>query len=104
MRETARYSAALTYCVSREARVLADDCTGGGHYRTRPQCGGIDGQARFENPHVVAVGNEADLLTLGFLSDHLEARRVRKRPCARLVQVSDWQQHATQYIAIDAPQ
>ena len=64
----------------------------------------IVGQPLLEDPRVVTVRHEANLLTFRLLGDHLETHRVRSCSRLRLVEPADWQNHPRQNGAVDPPE
>src|SRR4051812_30514044 len=53
---------------------------------------------------MIAIGHEADVLALGLLGDQLESELVRDGARLWLCLVSHGENHARQYLAVDAPQ
>ena len=101
--EAARQSAPLPNGEAGVPGVLADDPAVGEHDRAARQRGGIVAQALSNDPRVVAIGNEADVLRFDLLG-HDQPERTRHVARLGLGLVPDREEHARDHGAVDPPQ
>ena len=102
--ESARKAATLADREAREAVVRADGRSIREYEWPRRQRRRIGTKSLANDLGVVAVRDEANVLTLDLLGDQLEAELVRHRARLRLGLRSNRQNHAPQHGAVDAPE
>src|SRR5687767_10282889 len=102
--KTSRQATSLANRVTGKASVLTNHAAIGQENRTAGQRWRIPVETLSKDPHVIAIRNEADFLTLRLLSHDRESQPRRKRARLGLCRVADGKQHSRENRSVDAPQ